>query len=152
MRNKVTSTSNQLNTAGTKTMEITKTKHYIIITAKIVLTLATLVLMGKSLAAQETAPCATMHNLNRLETLDPTLREKMQAIETQTQQILNSPANRTATSTQGTVYNIPVVVHVVYNTSAQNISDAQMDEAMDIMESAIAQFAEKKRELTAQLS
>src|ERR1700752_1208902 len=133
MKNKVTSASNQLNTSNLKTMEITETRRFIIIASKIALTLATLVLMARSLVAQETGQCATMHNLTRLETLDPTLREKMQAMETQTQQILNSPVGRTATSIQSTVYNIPVVVHVVYNTSAQNISDAQIKSQIDVL-------------------
>jgi hypothetical protein len=132
MKNKVTSTRNPLNTSGIKTMQITETRRFIIIATKIALTLATLVLMAKSLVAQETGQCATMHNLTRLETLDPALREKMQAIETHTQQIL-SLAARTATSTQGTIYNIPVVVHVVYNTSAQNISDAQIQSQIDVL-------------------
>jgi hypothetical protein len=99
---------------------------------RIALTLATILFMACALSAQQTEQCATMHNLTRLETIDPTLREKMQTIEKQTQQILNNPVNRTANSTQ-TVYNIPVVVHVVYNTSAQNISNAQIQSQIDVL-------------------
>lgn len=103
------------------------------IKTKIVLFLVSLAVISGPVFGQQADQCATMHNLTRLETLDPALREKMQAIETQTRQILDNPAIRTAISTQGTVYNIPVVVHVVYNTAAQNISDAQIQSQIDVL-------------------
>lgn len=47
----------------------------------------------------------------------------MAVIETQTRQLLANPAlNRTMAG----IVIIPVVVHVLYNTAAQNISDAQV--------------------------
>lgn len=52
---------------------------------------------------------------------DPTLQQRMQAIEQHTQQYATQP-----TAGQRAVITIPVVVHVVYNTTAQNVSDAQI--------------------------
>jgi len=52
---------------------------------------------------------------------DPSVAQRMQEIETFTQNwIANHPSG------ERTVVTVPVVVHVVYNTSAQNISDAQV--------------------------
>ena len=65
--------------------------------------------------------CGTMQHLADMEASDPMLVARMQQIEQQTQQIItNSSAAKTAA-----VVTIPVVFHVVYNTSGQNISDAK---------------------------
>ena len=75
--------------------------------------------------------CGTMDNLHQLEQQDPSLRERMQHIERETQQWINSQkgaANRSAV-----VITIPVVVHVVYNTTAQNISDAQINSQIAVL-------------------
>lgn len=85
--------------------------------------------------AQQAHRCATMENLERLKTLDPELESKMQDIEMQTQQwIENNSALKTGDpTTMGNIYNIPVVVHVLYNTAAQNISDLQIQSQMDVL-------------------
>lgn len=72
--------------------------------------------------------CATMEVLEQLKAQDPTLEKRMEAIERQTQEFLKSGAvqNR-ATVT------IPVVVHVVYRTSTENISDAQIQSQIDVL-------------------
>src|SRR5438128_914485 len=65
--------------------------------------------------------CGTMEHLQWMQQQDPTILTRMQEIETFTQNwISNHPEG------QRTVITIPVVVHVLYNTSAQNISDAQV--------------------------
>src|SRR5512134_3468022 len=65
--------------------------------------------------------CGTMQNLEKLLQADPTLRARMDAIEADLQRrIAEGLPLRTGASV------IPVVVHVIYNTSAQNISDAQV--------------------------
>lgn len=65
--------------------------------------------------------CGTMEHLQWQKQQDPTLELRMQEIETYTQNwIANHPEGLR------TVVTIPVVVHVVYNTTAQNISDAQV--------------------------
>ena len=74
--------------------------------------------------------CGTMEVLAAQLAADPAQAQRMAAIETQTRQLLaNSALNRT---TAGTVI-IPVVVHVLYNTAAQNISDAQAQSQIAVM-------------------
>ncbi len=78
---------------------------------------------ASSALAQTTAVrnCATMSHLADMEAADPSLNARMQQIEQQTQQIIaNSAANKTSA-----IVTIPVVFHVVYANSTQNISDAK---------------------------
>ena len=74
-------------------------------------------------AEKENHQCGTMQNLERLKKLDPALESRMQADEQKIQQwIANNPNFRTS----GLTDTIPVVVHVVWKTAAQNISTAQV--------------------------
>lgn len=59
---------------------------------------------------------------------DPSLREKMDEMERRTRGILTEP-----TVSSETVITIPTVVHVLYNTSGENISDAQIQSQIDIL-------------------
>jgi len=72
--------------------------------------------------------CGSMENLERLKLEDPSLETRMQLIENATQQFINTP-NRS----MNTIINIPVVVHVLYNTIAQNISDAQIQSQIAVL-------------------
>jgi hypothetical protein len=72
--------------------------------------------------------CGSMENLERLKAEDPSLETRMQLIENATQQYVNNPSRE-----MNAVINIPVVVHVVYNTTAQNISDAQIRSQIDVL-------------------
>ena len=74
--------------------------------------------------------CGTMEVLQAQLDADPTQAKRMAAIETQTQRLLANPALQRTTA--GTVI-IPVVVHVLYNTVAQNISDAQVQSQIDVL-------------------
>jgi hypothetical protein len=65
--------------------------------------------------------CGTMDHLLEQRDNDPKLDEKMNRIEEHTQNILHSQYR----AVNGVV-SIPVVVHVLYNTSSENISDAQI--------------------------
>lgn len=47
--------------------------------------------------------------------------------------ISNGGADAMRTTAKGVIYTIPVVVHVVYNTSSQNISDAQIFSQIDVL-------------------
>lgn len=79
-------------------------------------------LLGTITFAQESnyVRCYTMENLDRLKSMDPRLESQMDLNESRLQEIINSGlAKREAEN----VYVIPTVVHVVYRTSAQNISD-----------------------------
>ena len=74
--------------------------------------------------------CGTMEALQAQLAADPGQARRMAAIESQTRQLLANPALQR--STAGTVI-IPVVVHVLYNTAAQNISDAQVQSQIDVL-------------------
>lgn len=68
--------------------------------------------------------CASMEHLHEQMLQDPGLAQRMQDIETQTQQFL---ANNTTVNGSRAVITIPVVVHVVGNATVQNVSDAQIN-------------------------
>ncbi len=70
-------------------------------------------------AQQQYHRCSSAEYLHQQLLADPGLAARMQAIEEHTQQYANSN-----TDNSRAVITIPVVVHVVYNTAAQNISDA----------------------------
>ena len=74
--------------------------------------------------------CGTMDVLAAQLAANPDQARRMAAIEAQTQRLLANPASQR--STAGTVI-IPVVVHVLYNTAAQNISDAQVQSQIDVL-------------------
>ena len=98
---------------------------------KLLYSLIGLSLIGASAQAQSIR-CSSMENLERLKLADPTLESRMQKIENQTQQII---AKGIGQGTEGvaSVINIPVVIHVVYNTAAQNISNAQIQSQIDVL-------------------
>ncbi|WP_159437481.1 M43 family zinc metalloprotease [Hymenobacter daecheongensis] len=73
--------------------------------------------------------CSTMEVLEAQLAADPALAQRMRGIERHTAQVL---ANPTANRLAGTV-TIPVVVHVVYNTAAQNVSQAQIDAQIRVL-------------------
>lgn len=66
---------------------------------------------------------------------NPLFVKNQQAIEAFTQRFIKEGGTRRMTTTaRGTAtYTIPVVVHVVYHTAAQNVSDAQVQSQIDIM-------------------
>ncbi|RMG73063.1 MAG: T9SS C-terminal target domain-containing protein [Bacteroidetes bacterium] len=82
-----------------------------------------------SLIAQDTR-CGTMDYLHQQELADPDLPQRMAAIERFTQEYQQSQAGR---DNDVTVITIPVVVHVVYNTAVENISEAQVISQIDIL-------------------
>ena len=79
--------------------------------------------------AQNSIPhriCGTMENLEMLKQQDPTLEARMQQIQNFTNDYIAAHPNG-----DRAIITIPVVFHVVYNTSAQNISDAQCQYQID---------------------
>mgnify|MGYP002780973345 CR=1 FL=1 len=80
--------------------------------------------------AQTVRECATMDNLAAQMAADPGLAGRMAAIESQTRQVEANPALRRGTAA---VITIPVVVHVLYNTAAQNVSDAQIQSQIAVL-------------------
>ncbi len=73
--------------------------------------------------------CGTVEHFNQQLIDDPTLQQTREEIETFTQ---NFVANAGGNSSRA-VITIPVVVHVVYNTAVQNVSDAQIQSQIDVL-------------------
>ncbi|MCY7360557.1 MAG: zinc metalloprotease, partial [Ignavibacteria bacterium] len=72
--------------------------------------------------------CSTMEVFDRLKSEDPGYEASLNQIEVQVQEyIKNNPQN------DRLVITIPVVVHVVYKTAAQNISTAQIQSQINIL-------------------
>ncbi len=74
--------------------------------------------------------CASQEVLSRQLSEDPGLAERMQQIESFTQQHLNSGSYRLLAN--GSIQ-IPVVVNVLYRTAAENISTAQIQSQIDVL-------------------
>jgi len=74
--------------------------------------------------------CATMTNLEKRMLKDPSLRQRMEESEIRTQKWIstNPDFKRTAQ-----VITIPVVVHVLWNDSIQNVSDKQIQSQIDVL-------------------
>jgi hypothetical protein len=83
---------------------------------KIYLTLAALVAGMGIVSAQRV--CGTMDHHEMMLSQDAGYAQRMEQIEAHTQNFVSN------TNGERVVVNIPVVFHVVYNTAAQNISDA----------------------------
>lgn len=79
-------------------------------------------LLVGSIFAQE-RDCSTMENLEYRLQQDPNLAQRMAQIEAYTQ---NKIQNMQQDRIDGAVITIPVVVHVLYRNSQENISDAQI--------------------------
>lgn len=73
--------------------------------------------------------CHTMENHERLLLEDPHLLERIEKIE----QFTNFAISSGKVNQNKAVITIPVVVHVVYNTTAQNISDAQIQSQLNVL-------------------
>lgn len=74
--------------------------------------------------------CATMHVHRRLAALDPEYRRRCRELEIEIRHFI---ARYAAQGLRTGVVRIPVVVHVIWNTAAQNISDAQIQSQLDVL-------------------
>ena len=90
---------------------------------KKILTLFTILLSVLTLYPQERT-CGTMEYLNYLKSTDPQNRERMQKNEIKIAKWIKENANNLNKSSN--IITIPVVVHVVWNTNSENISDNQV--------------------------
>lgn len=72
--------------------------------------------------AQTQRNCGAMEHLEYLQNQDPKMQDRMERIEQHTQKFMEKPAGE---KIEG-IISIPVVVHVIYSNSSQNISDAQI--------------------------
>jgi Secretion system C-terminal sorting domain/Pregnancy-associated plasma protein-A/Fibronectin type III domain len=75
--------------------------------------------------------CAAMNVLEQQLRDNPEMAARRAAIETQTERLV-AEYQRNPTGTRG-VITIPVVVHVLYRTDAENISDAQIQSQIDVL-------------------
>ena len=73
--------------------------------------------------------CGTMQHLEYLKSQDPQLEERMQKNENNLQHWIDNQPEGAMSS----VITIPVVVHVVYYNSNENISTAQVQSQIDIL-------------------
>ena len=92
-------------------------------------TIATLLLLAIGMQAAAQKMCATTAYTQHI-TADVATQQRMAAVETfiqaQKRNIKFGTSSQNDTKAEAPVIRIPVVVHVVYNTAAQNISDAQI--------------------------
>jgi hypothetical protein len=87
---------------------------------------------GASRVSSQGRVCHTMGNLDRLLQHDAKMAKRMSIIEKQTQSYVTSMRNNPTQRSQ-MVVTIPVVFHVLYNTAAENISEAQVLSQLQIM-------------------
>lgn len=85
-------------------------------------------LFAFSLEAQR--DCGAMEHLEQQIQQHPDIEMNMQRIERFTQEYIRTGANQRAVSG---VITIPVVVHIVYGNGAENISDAQVQSQIDVL-------------------
>ncbi len=95
---------------------------------RIIPALLLLTAIASNISAQRT--CSAMDHLKMIQQLDPSIITIREQIEQFTQNYID---NGSALSGNRAVVTIPVVVHVVYNTTAENISDAQIQSQMTIL-------------------
>ena len=73
--------------------------------------------------------CGTMDHLEYLKSQDPLLEERMEKNEKKLQRWIDNQPE----SLSSNIITIPVVVHVVYYNSVENISDQQIQSQIDIL-------------------
>lgn len=83
-------------------------------------------------AFSQTPPCGTMQHLQQAIQENPSLKVKMQQIDDLVLQRLANMQNQSGAEQTG-VITIPVVFHVVYHGSNQNISNAQLMSQLDVL-------------------
>ncbi|MFN9597052.1 MAG: fibronectin type III domain-containing protein [Bacteroidota bacterium] len=86
--------------------------------------------------AQDQRNCGTMQHLEEQQALDPSLKNQMHEIERQTRLIIEKQGNQKT----GMVTTIPVVFHVLYNTSTLNIPDARILAQLDVLNKDFARL------------
>lgn len=96
---------------------------------KIYALLAVLLIGGTQLMAQRN--CGTMQYLEQQKQNDPSTEKSLLKQEDQIKNWVKENGDRFRTS--GGVITIPVVVHVVYRTTSQNISNAQIQSQIDVL-------------------
>jgi len=81
-------------------------------------------------SGQQPRRCGTMEYLERQKAADPSIESNMKAIEEMTQKFENQPAGL---RTSNTVITIPVVFHILYHNTFQNISTNRIYDQINTM-------------------
>ncbi|WP_051203476.1 GEVED domain-containing protein [Hugenholtzia roseola] len=89
-----------------------------------------LLLVGNLANAQQNRNCHSMEHLEALKASHPESETRMRQIESFTQEYIRNQRN---SREQNNVYTIPVVVHVIYRTSTENISEAQINSQIAVL-------------------
>jgi hypothetical protein len=88
---------------------------------------AVAILMGVTISLNAQRQCGTMEHLEHQINENPALVHQMEAVEEHTRQFEQT------NNGERVVINIPVVFHVVYRNSTQNISDAQIASQLTVL-------------------
>ncbi len=83
------------------------------------------------LSTAQQRDCSTHDDLEHAMSLDPDLKRSVERVEQYTQQKASELLLQKSIS--GNVITIPVVVHVIYSNSTQNISTAQIQSQIDVL-------------------
>ncbi len=81
------------------------------------------------LLSAQNRTCSAPEVLENLLKSNPEIQDRINDVERQTQAFVQ----RNPSVSERSVINIPVVVHVVYNAGAENISDAQVQSQIDVL-------------------
>ncbi|MEZ5045217.1 MAG: M43 family zinc metalloprotease [Saprospiraceae bacterium] len=95
---------------------------------RLIFLLTFLVFIGLSFSLSAQRTCATMDHFEQEQRDHPNRLLKIQEIERHTQKVLQGGAR----AVEG-VITIPVVFHIVYNTASENISVAQVQSQLDVL-------------------
>ena len=78
--------------------------------------------------------CASADVYKQMMQNDPVFAQNQKQLEEFTQRFIQNGGASSVTGKTGTyIYTIPVIVHVVYNTTTQNISDAQINSQITVL-------------------
>lgn len=94
---------------------------------------------AQSNSATRPEKCGFVSHLEWMKALNPDLEKQMREQEAALQQAISSQAQN-RTNSPSTIYTIPCVVHVVYKTTGQNISDAQIQSQIDVLNEDFARL------------
>ena len=97
---------------------------------KKIITLIVLVFFASGSLMAQKRNCASMENLEFRKANDPALTKRMQDIEQFTSQKIQELSTQKIV---GNVITIPVVVHVLYRNATENISVAQIQSQLDVL-------------------
>ena len=83
---------------------------------------------GLSIYAQK-EKCATMNHYEKILKIDPDALQRMELLESKTQNWIK----RNQGQRSELIVTIPVVVHIVYHTDTENVSDSQINSQMVVL-------------------